>query len=125
MVSFKHSGGFSKTTKFLNHAKTNSPYQVMRKYGELGVSRLESMTPVDTSDTAHSWSYKLKIDSTSAKITWHNDNFHDGVQIAILIQYGHATKNGHWVEGRDYINPALRPVFDMMAQEVWREVVKG
>lgn len=125
MVSIKHRGSFSKTTKFLTHAKSNTIYQIMRKYGELGVSRLESMTPVDTADTAHSWSYKLKVGERSAKITWSNSNFNDGAQIAILIQYGHTTKNGGWIEGRDYINPALRPVFDQMANEVWKEVVSG
>lgn len=125
MVSIKQRGSLTKTRSFLNHAKSRAPYEIMRKYGELGVSRLASMTPRDTSETAASWFYKIKITDASAKITFHNDKVIDGVNIAIILQYGHGTRQGGWVEGRDYINPALRPVFDMMARDVWREVVSG
>ncbi len=124
MISFRHQGDFSKLTSFLEKAKEAVKIGDLDKYGREGVKALESTTPVDTGLTAKSWSYKIERKNGSVTLSFHNSNIQNGVPIAIILQYGHGTRNGGWVEGRDYINPAIQPVFDKIADNAWREVTK-
>lgn len=124
MISFRQKGDFSKLTRFLERAKESFNIGVLDKYGRDGVAALSSATPVDTGDTANSWYYKLENRNGIAKITFHNSNIQNGVPIAIILQYGHGTGTGGWVQGRDYINPAIQPIFDKIANDAWREVTK-
>ena len=125
MIRFRQKGDFSKATSFLEKAKHVVRQGQLDKYGREGVRALRSATPTDTGLTASSWYYKIVNRSGFAKITFCNSNIQNGVPIAILLQYGHGTRNGGWVEGRDYINPAIRPIFDKLANDAWEEVRKG
>lgn len=122
MIKFTHKGNFKNTEKFLKKAYGRDYYSVLEQYAKQGVAALAANTPVDSGVTAGSWGYEIHISKGSVKIHWTNDSFEDGVPIAILLQYGHATRNGGYVQGRDYINPAIQPIFDKMAEELWREV---
>ena len=124
MISFRHKGDFSKTTSFLKRAKDKVYLEDLDKYGRQGVAALASATPIDSGKTASSWYYKVENTKGSAKITFYNSNVQNGVSIAIILQYGHGTRNGGWVEGRDYINPAVQPIFDKIVDDAWREVSK-
>ena len=124
MIRFRHKGDFSKTTKFLEKAKNVVRPGVLDKYGQEGVAALASATPVDSGLTASSWYYEIVKESGSTKINFCNSHINKGVPIAIILQYGHGTGTGGWVEGRDYINPAIQPIFDKIANEAWREVTK-
>lgn len=124
IIRFTHKGDFSKTTKFLGNAKRAVRYSDLEKYAKKGVEALVSATPTDSGLTASSWGYEIVNKNGSVIINFINTNVNDGVPIAIIIQYGHATGNGGWVEGRDYINPAIQPIFDEMVKEIWREVTK-
>ena len=124
MISFRQKGDFSKLTKFLERAKETVYLGDLNKYGRQGVAALASATPVDTGKTASSWSYKIENNNGSVSISFENSNIQDGVPIAIILQYGHGTRNGGWVEGRDYINPAIQPIFDQIVNEAWKEVTK-
>ena len=124
MISFNQKGDFSRFTKYLNKVKNIGRMSVIRKYAQEGVDALASATPVDTGLTAASWHYKIEERDGSISIAYYNSNVQNGVPIAIIIQYGHGTRNGGWVEGRDYINPAIQPIFDRIANAVWREVTK-
>ena len=124
MISFRHKGDFSKLTGYLEKAKHVIKLSDLDKYGREGVAALESATPVDTGLTASSWYYRIEHVKGSATISFHNSNIQNGVPIAIILQYGHGTRNGGWVEGLDYINPALRPIFDKITNEAWKEVTK-
>ena len=124
MITFKQKGDFSKLKKFLEKAKETSNMGFLDKYGREGVEALSSATPVDTGKTASSWKYEIIRKKDSIEIVWKNTNIQNGVPIAVILQYGHATKNGGWVQGRDYINPAIRPIFDKLANEAWKEVTK-
>ena len=97
-------------------------FNALHQYGRDGVSALSSATPVDSGKTASSWYYKLERTKNTISITFYNSNINKGVPIAIILQYGHGTGTGGWVEGRDYINPAIQPIFDKMAEEAWKEV---
>ena len=125
MITFRHKGDFSKTTRFLENAKRVVHASDLDKYGKAGVAALASATPTDSGLTANSWYYKIEITKATITISFHNSNIQNGVPIAILLQYGHATRNGGWIEGRDYINPAIQPIFDSITQEVWKEVTKA
>lgn len=125
MISFRQKGDFRKTEKFLKKSFGKNYKQVLSYYGQLGVDYLSAATPVESGETAISWDYKIIQNESSISVEWHNYNINKGVNIAIILQYGHATRNGGWVEGRDYINPALRPIFDDMADAAWKEVIKG
>lgn len=125
MISFRQKGDFSKLTRFLERAKNLVHLSDLDRYGREGVAALASATPVDTGKTAASWYYDIKISKESASITFDNSNIQNGVPIAIILQYGHGTRNGGWVEGRDYINPAIQPIFDKIAEEAWKEVTKA
>lgn len=120
MIKFKQSGNFNRTEKFL---KKRVNYDlILAKYGKEGVAALASATPVDSGITANSWDYKINVSKNAITITWTNSHFVKGVPIAVVLQYGHATRNGGFVQGRDYINPVIRPIFDKIANEIWREV---
>lgn len=122
MIKFRQKGDFSKTEKFLKKSMGRNYLNVLDKYGRYGVEALTAATPVDSGMTAVSWSYKIIQNDNGVSVTWYNDNVNKGVNIAIILQYGHATRNGGWVEGRDYINPALKPIFDDLAKAAWKEV---
>jgi hypothetical protein len=122
MIVFKHHGNFNKTEKFLTRAEKAKYIRSLEKYGREGVSALVAATPVDSGETARAWDYRIRTFGSSFSIMWTNSNVVGDIPIAIILQYGHATRNGGYVQGRDYINPALKPVFDKMADEVWREV---
>lgn len=122
MITFRQKGDFSKLTSYLEKVKGVVNLSALDKYGRAGVAALASATPVDTGLTANSWYYKIENNNGTAKLSFHNSNIQNGVPIAIILQYGHATGTGGWVEGRDYINPALRPIFDQIANDAWREV---
>ena len=125
MIRFRQKGDFSKLTKFLERAREKVHLGNLDKYGREGVAALSSATPVDSGLTAASWYYEITNKNGIARITFYNSNLQNGVPIAIILQYGHGTGTGGWVEGRDYINPAIQPVFDEIAESAWREVTKG
>ena len=124
MISFRQKGDFSKLTNFLEKAKEVVHLGNLDKYGREGVAALASATPRESGETAQAWSYEITNRKGSATITFNNSNIQNGVSIAIILQYGHGTRNGGWVEGRDYINPAIQPIFDKIVEEAWREVTK-
>lgn len=122
MISFSQKGDFSKLTRFLERLKEGIGVGELDKYGRAGVAALSSATPIDSGLTASSWYYEITNTKGSASIAFYNSNQNKGVPIAIILQYGHATGNGGWVEGRDYINPAIQPIFDELAETAWKEV---
>ena len=124
MISFRHKGNFANTTRYFERVKKGVRMSDLDKYGREGVAALASATPVDTGLTANSWFYEIKRENGLAKISFKNSNIQNGVPIAIILQYGHGTRNGGWVQGRDYINPAIQPIFDKITYEAWREVTK-
>lgn len=124
MIGFRQKGDFSKTTKFLTKVRNGIDLRSLDRYGREGVAALSSATPVDTGLTARSWYYKIERTDTHVSLLFCNSNVQNGVPIAIILQYGHGTRNGGWVQGRDYINPAIQPLFDKIANEAWREVTK-
>lgn len=124
MISFRQKGDFSKITRFLEKAKEAVRFGDLDKYGREGVAALASATPVDSGQTANSWYYEIENRNGSATISFHNSNIQNGVPIAIILQYGHGTGTGGWVQGRDYINPAIQPIFDKIVKEAWKEVTK-
>lgn len=124
MISFRQQGDFSKLTRYLEKAKEVVHLGYLDKYGREGVAALASATPTDSGKTSESWYYKIVNRNGTATITFYNSNIQNGVPIAIIIQYGHGTRNGSWVQGKDYINPAIQPLFDKIANEAWREVIK-
>ena len=124
MISFRQKGDFSKLTSYLEKAKEAVKIGDLDRYGQQGVAALKSATPVDSGLTANSWYYKIDRKEGSVSISFHNSNIQNGVPIAIILQYGHGTGTGGWVQGRDYINPAIQPVFDEIANNAWKEVRK-
>lgn len=122
MVTFKHVGNFNRMERFLNQLRGAKYLNILEKYGQEGVRALSSATPVDSGKTASSWTYKIERTPSRTIISWLNTNVHEGANIAILLQYGHGTGTGGFVQGRDYINPAMQPIFDAIAKEAWREV---
>lgn len=124
MISFRQKGDFSKLTNYLERVKGAFNLSILDKYGREGVAALSSATPIDSGETARSWSYEIKRQNGSAAIVFHNSHIHNGVPIAIILQYGHGTRHGGWVEGKDYINPAIQPIFDKILAEAWREVTR-
>lgn len=122
MITFRHKGNFSKTTRFLKNAEKATYMDILERYGQEGVAALASATPVDSGLTASSWYYKIERKNGLIIIGFYNSNIQNGVLIAIILQYGHGTGTGGWVEGRDYINPAIQPIFDEIANKAWKEV---
>ena len=125
MISFRQKGDFAKLTRYLERVKNTAKIGDLDKYGKEGVAALSSATPVDTGLTASSWYYKIERSNGSVAITFFNSNIQNGVPIAIILQYGHGTRNGGFVQGRDYINPAIQPIFDKIVESAWKEVTKG
>ena len=123
MITFRHKGDFSKLNRFLERIREAVKIGMLDKYGQEGVAALSAATPVDTGITASSWNYEILRENGSVSIRFNNTNINKGVPIAIILQYGHGTRNGGWVQGRDYINPAIQPVFDRLADEAWKEVI--
>lgn len=121
-ITFRHKGDFSKTEKFFNSLLKLDYLNVLERYGQAGVSALAAATPKDSGLTAASWDYEITHNGKETTIAFTNSNVSNGVNIAIILQYGHGTKGGGYVAGRDYINPAIQPIFDKMANEAWREV---
>ena len=115
MIKFRQKGDFSKLTRFLERAKETVRIGDLDKFGKEGVAALASATPVDSGETANSWYYEIENRKGSVTISFHNSNTQNGVPIVIILQYGHGTRNGGWVQGRDYINPAIQPIFDKIA----------
>ena len=124
MISFRQKGDFKKLNSYLERLEEVIKLGKLNKYGERGVSALSSATPVDTGLTASSWEYSINREKDSVSISFENTNINNGVSIAILLQYGHGTRNGGYVQGRDYINPAIQPLFDQIAEEAWKEVTR-
>lgn len=124
MITFKQTGDFKKTVRFLERMKVLSIDDILRRYGEEGVDALRKATPVDTGKTSRSWYYEITRTKAGVKIEWKNSNIVHGVPIALIIQYGHVTGNGGYVEGIDYINPAIQPIFEKMSESLWKELSK-
>ena len=120
--SIKTKGDFNQTEKLLKKSLGKDYMSILHDYGRKGVLALQTETPKDTGLTASSWRYEIEKDGSSISVVWYNDNVQDGANIALLIQYGHLTGNGYYVRGVDYINPALQPIFDELAQKAWKEV---
>lgn len=122
MFSFSSKGDWEKTDKFLDDLAKGEMYKTLSKYGQMGVDVLEANTPVESGLTAGSWSYKIVKNKGAVRIEWYNNNVAGKTNVAILLQYGHGTGTGGYVQGRDYINPAMKPTFDTIAEKVWAEV---
>ena len=124
-INFEHRGNFNRFERFLTKSLHIKPLirPILEKYGKLGVKALKEATPKDSGKTADSWIYDVvKNDEGKYEIVWSNTNINHGVNVAILLQYGHATRNGGFVRGTDFINPAIEKVFQGMAKEAWEEV---
>lgn len=124
MISFRQKGDFSKLNRYFERVKEAAKIGVLDKYGQAGVSALSSATPVESGKTAGSWYYEIKRQNGSVSIEFLNSNINKGVPIAVILQFGHGTGTGGWVQGRDYINPAIQPIFDKIAKDAWKEVTK-
>lgn len=124
MITFTEKGSFKNTETYLSKLKTEQVFAVLSKYGSLGVNALSNATPTDTGLTAESWYFDVEQRKGYYSIRWHNRHIVNGLPIAVLLQYGHGTGTGGYVQGRDYIMPAIRPIFDQIAEEAWREVTK-
>ena len=122
MIVIRQKGDFSKLSRYLERVKETVRLGDLDKYGREGVAALASATPVDSGLTASSWYYEIERTNNSVSINFGNSNIQNGVPIAIILQYGHGTGTGGWVEGRDYINPAIQPIFDKIANDAWKEV---
>lgn len=123
-ITFQHKGDFSKTEKFFNALMKRDYFNVLERYGKEGVAALASATPKDSGLTASSWNYEISRNGKEIAIIFTNSNINKGVNIAIILQYGHGTRNGGYVAGKDYINPAIQPIFDKIADDAWREVTR-
>lgn len=129
MIKFKTEGDLANTEKALRKmgrgfTKNQRFISGVKRLGEEGVKALREATPKDTGKTAESWSYEIipSQNDTTFSVVWKNSNYNKWANIAVLIQYGHATSSGYWIEGVDYINPALKPIFEKLADEAWQEV---
>lgn len=123
MVSIKTKGDFKNFEKFVLKMTKRDYEQIIERYARMGVKALQEATPIDSGETANSWDYEIHYTKGKTKIVWTNSNVtKNGTPIAILIQYGHYSKNGTFVQGRDFINPALRSIFAKLAEDIWKEV---
>ena len=124
MITVESKGNFDNTEKLLKRIKSRDYLKVLDKFGQQGVTALSGDTPTRSGKTASSWDYEVLVSGGGVTLQWTNSNINNGVSIAIILQYGHGTRNGGYVVGRDYINPAMRPLFDKMADEAWKAVIK-
>ena len=122
MIGISQSGNFNHIEKFLINVKQKKYIPVLSKYGKKGIDALASATPIDSGKTASSWNYEIQATFSGINLYFTNENINKGVNIAIILQYGHGTRNGGYVVGRDYINPAIRPIFDSIANDLWKEI---
>ena len=125
MISASTSGTWDKTESYLEYLKSERMFQILDHYGRVGVDLLSSATPIDTGETAHSWGYQVENKRGRHSISWFNTHREGRVNIAVILQYGHGTGTGGWVEGRDYINPVMRPLFDKIVDDIWKAVRNG
>lgn len=125
MIKIVHRGNFNKLERFLNRMTKREHLNILSKYGQEGVDALSSATPTDSGKTAESWGFQILQEEGYTTLSWTNDNENQGVNIAVILQYGHGTGTGGYVQGIDYINPAIRPVFEKIAQEAWKEVCRS
>ena len=121
-IRIKSKGNWDKTTTYLEHAKKFDPMPVLKRYGEIGIDALSNNTPVDTGLAAASWYYEIEKTKNGYILTWNNSDIENGINIALLIQYGHGTRSGTYVQGVDYINPALADIFNDISVQLWKEV---
>ena len=122
LVTFRNKGDFGNLTRYFEKLKEITHMTILDKYGRAGVEALKNATPIDSGETASSWYYEIERETSVSKLVFYNSHVNKGVPIAIILQYGHGTGTGGWVEGRDYINPAIQPIFDEIAEEAWKEV---
>jgi len=122
LIKFKYTGNFNKAESFLSNLSKKDFSGVFEKYGREGVQALSNSTPIDSGETSNTWDYEIVKKKNSIKIFWTNSNIVDGIPVAILLQYGHGTRSGTFVEGRNFINPAITPIFDKIAENLWKEV---
>lgn len=125
MISLSCPGSYKTTTSWLKSLSSGDIYSDLSRYAQMGVEALARATPTETGRTANAWGYKIVRRRNSTSIQWLNNNINDGANIAILLQYGHGTGTGGYVQGYDYINPAIRPIFDQIADDVWKKVTRG
>lgn len=125
MIRLSSSGSFAKTMQFLDRLRNGDIYKDLDQYGRRGVDALSAATPQDSGKTAASWTYTIKRSRSGVTIAWDNTNGEGKTKVAVLIQFGHGTGTGGYVSGRDFINPAMRPIFDQIAHDVWRKVTSG
>ena len=125
MITFESSGSFVNVDRFLERMAKEEILSALNQYAELGVSALASATPSKSGATADAWSCEVTSKRNNYTITWSNSNMNDGVNVAVILQYGHGTGTGGYVQGRDYINPAIQPIFDKIADEVWKVVTSA
>jgi hypothetical protein len=124
MITFTHKGDFNKTTKFLEKNLSPNYLDILYKYGNIGIDLLSSATPTRTGETANSWYFDIEDKNSNLKLIFYNSKMIEGVPLVILLQYGHGTRNGGYVEGIDFINPTLKPLFDQITNDIWKEVVR-
>lgn len=124
-IRFKHRGNFNKIQKWLNRMSGAEYLNVLEKYGRIGVDALAASTPTDSGETAKSWDFVIERGRSKTAIYWTNTHSNEGVTIALILQYGHGTGTGGYVQGRDYINPAVAPIFDQIAEQAWKEVTRS
>lgn len=125
MISITHKGSFDKTQKFLSYLNKGDMYKTLDSWARVGVDALQKSTPVDSGETARAWSYTVVQKGKVVTITWSNSHIVNGVPIAIILQYGHGTGTGGYIQGRDYINPAMKPTFNKIADQVWKAVTSA
>lgn len=125
MISFESKGDFKNLEKFLAYLKKGDLYNSIDQIARAGVSALSNATPMDTGLAAASWGYDIKVSPGSCTITWTNSDIENGFPVVVMRQYGHGTGSGGYVQGLDFINPALRPIFDQIAEKVWKEVTSA
>jgi hypothetical protein len=123
MITFKHTGNFKNTETFFARAAKMDFTSILDSYGVQGVTALSLATPSNSGETAGQWSYEIVRTANQVSIFWCNSHVNNGVNIAVILQYGHGTGTGGYVQGRDYINPAIRPIFDQIAEEAWKKVM--
>jgi hypothetical protein len=122
MIGVSVRGDSKKTSDALRRMSKQNIFADLNRYGALGVEALSKATPVDSSITAQSWKYRVVQERNGPRVEWYNTHVVDGVNVAVLIQYGHATRGGTYISGRDYINPAIQPLFDQFVAEIWKKV---
>lgn len=124
-ISIRHKGDFSKTTSFLMKMSKRQLMKRLGEYGQLGINALKAATPVRTGKTASSWSYEIHQNGSNVSLVWTNSNKSKGVPIVFYIQYGHGTRSGRYIQGYDFINPAIQPIFDQIKKDIWEEVTSA